>query len=144
MRYKGMRSFNKHVLNRVTRYLARAPFGPFALVRHVGRRTCKVYETPIMVERVSDGFLVALTYGPEVDWYLNVVAAGHCTLVWHGRTASLGPPQPVSPDDALKVFPGFERMVLQRRGTRDFVRMAMRPDGVADEQTATAPNGLGE
>lgn len=118
-----MRSFNKHILNRVTRRFAQFHRGPFALVRHVGRRSGKPYETPIMVQRVGDSFLIALTYGPDVDWYRNVQAAGHCTLRWHGRTYALEKPEPMAVDAALPAFPVFERMILRLRGTRHFVRM---------------------
>jgi hypothetical protein len=34
-----------------------------------------------MVEPTTDGVVIALTYGPEVDWYRNVLAAGHCELL---------------------------------------------------------------
>src|SRR5262245_26314582 len=75
----------KHTLNPLTRRLARSSFGPFTIVRHVGRRSGKLYETPIIVSRVEDGFVIELTYGPDVDWHKNVLAAGRCTLIWHGK-----------------------------------------------------------
>jgi hypothetical protein len=56
-----IRAFNKHITNRITRRFARFSRGPFALVRHVGRRSGKPYETPIMVEPTADGFVIALT-----------------------------------------------------------------------------------
>ncbi len=76
-----MRSFNKHVLNRVTRRFAKSSRGSFAVVRHVGRRSGKPYATPTMVVPIEDGFVIALTYGTEVDWYRNVQAAGRCTIL---------------------------------------------------------------
>ncbi len=118
-----MRSFNKHILNRVTRRFAQFPRGPFALVRHVGRRSGKPYETPIMVEHTGNSFLIALTYGPDVDWYRNVQVAGHCTLVWHGRRYALEKPEPVAVNAARSAFPVFERMILHLSGTKHFVRM---------------------
>jgi len=57
-----MRSFNKHVLNRVTRKFAESSHGSFAVIRHVGRRSGKLYATPIMVMPIEDGFVIALTY----------------------------------------------------------------------------------
>lgn len=62
MSYNRMRSFNKHILNRVTRRFTSSSRGPFAIIRHVGRRSGKPYETPIMVEPAVDGFVIALTY----------------------------------------------------------------------------------
>lgn len=46
------------------------------LVRHVGRRSGKPYETVIMVWPLRASFVIALTYGPKVDWYQNLLAAG--------------------------------------------------------------------
>src|SRR5512147_1191921 len=63
-----IRIFNKHILNPLTRRLARSSLGVFANVRHVGRRSGKHYETPILVRPADGGFVIALTYGPEVDW----------------------------------------------------------------------------
>src|SRR3954452_3417920 len=54
----------------------RSGHAPFALVRHVGRRSGRAYATPLVVARVAGGFVVELTYGPDVDWYRNITAAG--------------------------------------------------------------------
>ena len=74
----------KNTLNRGTSRLARAGVGPFSIVRHVGRRTGKVYETPLLLARDGADFVAELTYGPEVAWYRNVVAAGGCVVVDRG------------------------------------------------------------
>lgn len=82
---KQIRTFNKHVLNPVLGRVARSAHGPFAIVKHVGRKSGKPYETTIIVFPAADGFVIALTYGPEVDWYRNMLAAGRCTILWHQR-----------------------------------------------------------
>ncbi|MCA9908257.1 MAG: hypothetical protein KC519_06370, partial [Anaerolineae bacterium] len=76
-----VRQFNKHILNKVMRRLAHLRFGPFANVHHVGRKSGKAYVTPILVVPTEDCCMIALTYGPEVDWYRNVFAAGGCKIV---------------------------------------------------------------
>ena len=76
----------KHTLNRLTARIARSGRGPFSLVRHVGRKSGTVYQTPIIVARVPEGFVAELTYGADVNWYRNVVAAGGCELLVGGRT----------------------------------------------------------
>ena len=123
MAHNRIRSFNKHFLNRILRQLAFRSRGPFAIVYHVGRRSGKPYETTIMVEPAPDGFVFALTYGPEVDWYRNVLAAGQCTLLWHGKTYALEQPEPFPMQAALPLYSRFKRMVLRRLGTRNFVYM---------------------
>lgn len=123
MSHNRIRTFNKYITNRITRRFASFSRGPFALIRHIGRRSGKTYETPIMVEPVGDDFVIALTYGPEVDWYRNVLAAGHCTLLWHGRVYALDKPEPMAVQMALPVFPQPQRLILRMLGTQHFVRM---------------------
>ncbi len=55
----------KHTVNRVSVPLARSGHGPFALVRHVGRRSGRTYVTPLVVARVPEGFVIELTYGVD-------------------------------------------------------------------------------
>src|SRR5215510_1568064 len=81
----GLLTALKYTLNPLTRRLARSSFGPFSIVRHVGRRSGKRYETPIIVAPLKDGFVIELTYGPDVDWHKNILVAGGCTLLWHGK-----------------------------------------------------------
>ncbi len=71
----------KNTLNRVTSTVARSGHGPFSLVEHVGRKSGKTYQTPIIVARVPDGFIAELTYGENVNWYRNIEAAGSCVLI---------------------------------------------------------------
>lgn len=56
----------KSTLNRAAIRIARSGRGPFTPVRQIGRKTGTIYETPIIVARVLDGFVAELTYGPEV------------------------------------------------------------------------------
>lgn len=67
------------------------------MIRHIGHTSGKLHETPVKVTRTEDGFLFALTYGPEVDWYKNLLAAGHGLLRWNGKEFELNDPQVVEP-----------------------------------------------
>jgi deazaflavin-dependent oxidoreductase (nitroreductase family) len=110
----------KHTLNRATTRLARARHGPFALVRHVGRRSGRQYETPVILAPVPDGFVTELTYGPEVDWFKNVVAAGGCVVVRHGREYVVHAVLPCSPEQGLAAFPPVPRGVLRLLHRQEF------------------------
>jgi hypothetical protein len=83
----------------------------------------------ILAERVEDHFLVALTYGPEVDWYRNVLAAGACTLVWHRHVYRLDQPEPMAAESALPLFPPPQRLILRLLCTRHFVRFSYAGGG---------------
>jgi len=124
-----MRSFNKHVLNRVTRKFAESSRGSFAVIRHVGRRSGKPYETTIMVWPMGDGFVIALTYGPEVDWYRNVQAAGHCTILWHGKEYAIEKVEAIDIKTGLLAFPARFQFILRMLGTRHFIKMLYQTTG---------------
>ena len=117
-----IRVFNKYVTNRVLRVLALLSRGPFAIVHHVGRQSGKPYETVIMVWPAGGrGLVIALTYGPKVDWYQNLLAAGGGTVHWHRRDFALGKPEPIEAKAALTSFPPLFRQILGRSGVHDFV-----------------------
>jgi deazaflavin-dependent oxidoreductase (nitroreductase family) len=124
-----VRYFNKRVTNRLLRVFAYAPRGPFALVRHVGRKSGKAYETPIFAFRHDGNFVIALTYGPDVDWYRNVQAAGKCGLHWHGQDYAIDKIETLDVQTALPAFPLPIRLVLPLVGQQDYVRMTTEGRG---------------
>jgi len=123
MSHNRIRAFNKRYFNRLVHRFAGVSRTPFALIRHVGRRSGKPYETPIIVMPQGHGFVIALTYGPRVDWYRNVQAAGAATLLWHNKEYALKQPEPIDVKAGLSAFPPPFRQILGLLGTRDFVRM---------------------
>ena len=103
----------KHTLNPITCWLAGTPFGPFALVRHVGRRSGKRYATPLLARRVEDGFVIELTYGPDVDWYQNVLAAGGGTLVLRGHEYGFDGIEALDTETGRAAFNLPQRLILR-------------------------------
>jgi hypothetical protein len=78
-RKRWVAAFNLAVTNRITsRFAARLP--GFGILTHVGRKSGRVYRTPVNVFGAPEGFLIALTYGRDSEWVRNVVAAGACQL----------------------------------------------------------------
>ncbi len=132
-----IRTFNKYVTNRLLRGFASFSHGPFAIIRHVGRRSGKPYETVIMVWPMGEGFVIALTYGPKVDWYRNMLAAGGGTLFWHRRVYAVGKPELIDANAALLAFPAPFRLILRRLGMQDFVRVKYQ--GVSAPQRQLGP-----
>jgi hypothetical protein len=115
--------FLKHYFNPLTRKIAYSSFGPFAIVRHVGRRSGKQYETPIIVQPFEDGFVIELTYGPQVDWYKNVLAAGGCTIYRHRKDYVINKIEPLDTRVGIAAFPLPERLILSVAGMKHFVKM---------------------
>jgi deazaflavin-dependent oxidoreductase (nitroreductase family) len=103
---------NKIGLNRFTKYIA--PWAPgWGVVVHRGRKSGRTFRTPLWVFRRPNGFVIALTYGPETDWVRNVLAAGGCELQTRRRRYQLGAPA-VFRDDNATDMPAFIRFMLRR------------------------------
>ena len=65
----------------------------FGVVVHRGRRSGRLYQTPVNVFATEDGYVLVLTYGPDTDWVKNVLAAGGCELRTRGRAIRLTSPR---------------------------------------------------
>ena len=121
---KRLRIFNKYVTNRILRGFAIRGNGPFAIIHHIGRRSGKPYETVIWVWRTRGGFVIALTYGQEVDWYRNLKAAGGGTVFWHGKLYEVGRPELIDFQTALLAFPAPFRLAFRTFNRQmEFVQM---------------------
>src|SRR5260370_30725521 len=78
-RKRWVAAFNRAITNRITsRFADRLP--GFGILTHVGRKSGKLYLTPVNVFRAPEGFLIALTYGRESEGVKNVLADGACDL----------------------------------------------------------------
>ncbi len=118
-----LRQIAKHVINPVTKTFAGRSNTPFVLVRHVGRRSGRQYETPIIAIKKAGWFLIELTYGENVDWYRNVKAAGGCVIVWHGQPFTINAITPISTAEGYREFPQPFNVALRLMNRRDFVRL---------------------
>jgi deazaflavin-dependent oxidoreductase (nitroreductase family) len=125
--------FNRRFTNRVSRHVA--PWAPgFALVRHVGRRSGRVYETPVNVFRDRDGgggYAFALTYGATAEWVRNVLAAGSCQIRTRGKMVTLTDPS-VLADPTRSRAPALVRPILGLVEVTGF--LVLRAAGAGDEQ----------
>ncbi|UDY23737.1 nitroreductase family deazaflavin-dependent oxidoreductase [Nocardioides sp. Kera G14] len=110
-------------LNPVTRRIAASEHGPFSLVRHVGRKTGTVRETPIVAAPIPGGFMIELTYGRGVQWWRNVQAAGEFELVRHRIEHHITGWQYVDAEHGRAAFPLPARVVLRALRRRDFVQL---------------------
>lgn len=117
-----IRYIDKYTLNRVMLKIAGRNRLPFAVIYHVGRRSRKPYRTPILVEPLGRAFVVALTYGPETDWYRNALAAGEYSILWHRKKYRMQGVEIVDAETALPAFPGPARLILRTVGIQHFVR----------------------
>ncbi|HVV10351.1 nitroreductase family deazaflavin-dependent oxidoreductase [Amycolatopsis sp.] len=120
---KKVARFNKIATNRIARPLSGRVPG-FARVVHRGRKSGKVYRTPVNAFRNPEGYVVALTYGPDSDWVRNVLAAGGCELETRGRTVKLTGPRVVH-DESRETMPLGVRQILGLIGVSDFLYLRL-------------------
>ena len=124
------RKLVKRFVNPFLRHLAYSSVGPFAVLHHVGRKSGKIFETPVLVWPVEDGFIVALTYGSQVDWLRNLQAAEQGTLRWHKQEYVFQTPVFVEEKTAWPLFPPFIKNTLRKRGVHEYVKLASLPVSV--------------
>lgn len=107
---------------------ARAGVG-FALLRHRGRKTGRVYETPLILAPVGEGFVAELTYGTDVAWYRNVVAAGGCEVLYKRSEYAIDgvDDYPAELGPRAFGFPGSVILKVLRRREYRFLHIAKVP-----------------
>ena len=97
------------------------PGASASIVRHVGRVSGAEYETPIGPEMTEDGFVVALPYGTNPDWYKNVIAAGSATIVHEGTEYLVDQPELVPAEIGNAYFPEQTQRSHLLFGVDDFL-----------------------
>jgi deazaflavin-dependent oxidoreductase (nitroreductase family) len=116
-----------NTLNRLTVPVAKSGHGPFSVIRHVGRKSGRSYETPVILVKVPEGFVAELTYGEKVNWYRNTLAAGGCVVVHHGREYRVTGIEPCSVERGINAYPAPFRMVLKASGRQEFRLLRVDP-----------------
>jgi deazaflavin-dependent oxidoreductase (nitroreductase family) len=116
---------NRVGLNRIMRHLAPVLPG-FGVIVHRGRKTGRMYRTPVNVFTTRGGCTVALTYGTESEWLHNVLADGGCVLETRGRRVQLIHPRVVH-NPTRPPVPAPIRLILRLGNVSDFLEMDVDP-----------------
>jgi deazaflavin-dependent oxidoreductase (nitroreductase family) len=118
-------------ITKVTRPLAMRTAGKVdantSVIRHVGRRSGRTYDTPIVAAAHDNDFLIALPYGDRTDWMKNVLANGKATIVTHGQTYEVNQPRRVPMSDATAFFGPKEQKLHRRYGVDSCLRVSRLP-----------------
>ena len=123
-RKRWLAKINIAFTNRITSLFAGWLPG-FGILTHAGRKSGKVYRTPINVFRASNGFIIALTYSSQSEWVKNVLAAGGCDLETRGKKYQLSAPKVVG-DPTRRRFPIPVRIVLKLVGADEYMELSTR------------------
>jgi deazaflavin-dependent oxidoreductase (nitroreductase family) len=105
----------------------------FADLEHIGRRSGRVYHTPVRAFRVGDTVVIGLNFGRRSDWFKNVMKAGGCRMRLGREYLELGIPRIVPAEIGTAKIPLLFRCGLRYLArTEDCVVMPItggRPDG---------------
>ncbi len=95
----------------------------WGVVRHRGRRSGKLYSTPIAIRPTPDGFVLPLPWGEGTDWCRNLRMAGGGIVHWSGADIEVSNPEIIDTADALPAFDSFMRPIVKRIGIKKFLRV---------------------
>ncbi len=125
---RALGRFNVRVTNRLLWPVVR--FLPsFGRVVHVGRKSGRVYRTPVNLFRRGDRVVFAMTYGIETDWLKNVLAAGRFEFESRHETLRLVDPQVIH-DPTQHLAPWPVRIPLRLTGVADFLVADIESDAL--------------
>ena len=115
-------AFHRAFTNRFAiRFAARLP--GFGIVTAAGRKTGRLYRTPVNVFRMPDGFLIAVTYGRDSGWVKNVLYAGRCQIEVR-RICYQVSEAVIMHDPSNRHFPLPVRLVLRLIAADDFLQLS--------------------
>jgi deazaflavin-dependent oxidoreductase (nitroreductase family) len=121
-RKRWLAKINIAFTNRITRLFAGWLPG-FGILTNVGRKSGKVYRTPVNVFRAPNGFIIALTYSSQSEWVKNVLAGGGCELTTRAKKHQLSTPKVVR-DPTRRRFPISVRLVLRIVGADEYMELS--------------------
>jgi deazaflavin-dependent oxidoreductase (nitroreductase family) len=98
-----------------------------SVVRHAGRRSGRIYQTPVTAARHDDYFLIALPYGKRTDWLQNVLAKGSAVIVTNGHAYEADQPEVIPMAEATAYFPPREQRLQRQFSVESALRVRQRP-----------------
>jgi deazaflavin-dependent oxidoreductase (nitroreductase family) len=99
-----------------------------SVVRHVGRRSRRTYETPVIAVQQGDSFLIALPYGQRTDWAKNVLDKGSAVIVTNGRTYEVDRPKVIPMADATAYFRPRDQRMQRQFHVDAALQLRLRPE----------------
>jgi hypothetical protein len=134
-RREVIRKFNKRILNPFAIWLvARRPMY-YGVLHHTGRRSGKVYDTPVVAKLISAGVIIPLPYGTHTDWLENVLASDGCSLTLNGQDYTLTSPEIIPANIAEPRVPPGNATVWRRAGIKNYLSMRSAIPAAASTET---------
>ncbi|MFC9997392.1 nitroreductase/quinone reductase family protein [Nocardia sp. NPDC127526] len=119
----AVRRFNRWFTNPRALKAAGRPGAGASVIRHTGRSSGKVYETPVGITEAGDDFLISLPYGPRTDWLANLAAAGTAEVIHEGGVYRVSEPELVPAASVARYQSRSERLGLWLFGVDEVLRL---------------------
>jgi deazaflavin-dependent oxidoreductase (nitroreductase family) len=125
----ALRRVNRSLTNPRVMRTAGSTRNQTSVIRHEGRTSGRVYETPVDVVTTADGFLIALPYGTRADWVRNVMTAGSATIISQGEHIDVGAPTLVATAEVAGRLPARTLGTLRLFGVTECLHLRRAADG---------------
>ncbi len=122
----SIRYFNKYILNHFTLLFAESKIGPFSILVHKGRNSGKIFHTPVVATYIGDMVIIPLSYGDQVDWLRNILAAGGCEIVHRKDRLKAGNPEVIHASEAINYLPEKRRRLFEHFKLEKFLRLQIK------------------
>jgi len=99
------------------------------VLRHRGRKSGRIYATPLGLRPLGDSFVMPLTFSQNAAWYLNVKASGSCVVTYKGHDYTLIEPEVIDYSAAAPAFPRYELLQFRLVGITEYLHMHQAPAG---------------
>jgi EmrB/QacA subfamily drug resistance transporter/deazaflavin-dependent oxidoreductase (nitroreductase family) len=93
------------------------------ILRHRGRRTGRIYASPVGMRRSAGDFVIPLTFSEHAAWHHNLRAANAGVVTYLGRDAPVSDPRVIDYAEAAPAFPRYERAQFRLLGITQFLRL---------------------
>lgn len=123
---RAMARTNRYWVNPMVCGLSRTAV-PLILIRHVGRGSGNLYQTPVWAFGHGARLLIPLTYGPATDWLRNVLAAGWCEATFHSKRLHLSPVEIVCGEPRSQPLPRPVQIFLALIKVREYLLVGVSP-----------------
>lgn len=101
------------------------------VLHHRGRRTGRLYATPLGMRPLGDCMVIPRTFGDGAAWYRNLLAAKAADISYGGRTATFDAPSIGDLSSISSAFPRYERLLFRLLGIDDFLIVRARAEAPA-------------
>ena len=102
---------------------------PLAVIHHIGRKSGRAYQNPVLAFETEQGWIVTLAYGPDVQWARNLQSAGGGELTRAGKRYRVGAVTPVSGASATSLLPRWARVVMKIGRIDDYLLLSPADQG---------------